>query len=55
VEDAYPFGQFHHAVMKKDFKEDQFKNYLSQKLNTGIEIKAAQPGIEDCFMNLMKN
>lgn len=54
VEDAYPFGEYHHAVMKKDFSEEQFRNYLLQR-NKNTEIKQAQPDIEDCFMNLMKN
>jgi ABC-2 type transport system ATP-binding protein len=54
VEDAYPFGEYHHAVMKKDFKEEDLKNYL-QKSNQEIELKEADPDIEDCFMALMKN
>jgi ABC-type multidrug transport system ATPase subunit len=54
VEDAYPFGEYHHAVMKNDFKEQDLKNYL-QKSNKEIELKRADPDIEDCFMALMKN
>jgi len=54
VEDAYPFGEYHHAVMKRDFKEEDLKNYL-QKSNQEIELKKAEPDIEDCFMALMKN
>src|SRR5215831_9528261 len=30
TEDAYPFGEYHHAVMKENFKEDEFKNYLQK-------------------------
>jgi len=53
VEDAYPFGEYHHAVMKKDFREEDLKNYL-QQWNKEIELKKTEPDIEDCFMALMK-
>ena len=52
--DAYPFGEYHHAVMKEDFSEETLKNYL-QKANEGLVIKKAEPDIEDCFMSLMTN
>ena len=54
TKDAYPFGEYHHAVMAADFNEEALKNYL-QKSNDGLVIKEAEPGIEDCFMALMKN
>jgi ABC-2 type transport system ATP-binding protein len=54
TEDAYPFGEYHHAVMKKGFNEEGLKNYLG-KTNQGLVIKKAEPDIEDCFMALMKN
>ena len=54
VEDAYPFGEYHHAVMKENFKEEDLKNYL-QGSNMEVELKTAEPDIEDCFMALMKN
>jgi len=53
VEDAYPFGEYHHAVMKKDFREEDLKNYLRQS-NKELELKKTEPDIEDCFMALMK-
>ena len=52
VEDAYPFGEYHHAVLKKDSKE-LLKSYLEQK-GLSFELKEAKPNIEDCFMALMK-
>lgn len=52
VEDAYPFGEYHHAVMKKDGKQE-LTNYL-QKTRREFELKEVQPNIEDCFMALMK-
>ncbi|MBN8876028.1 MAG: ABC transporter ATP-binding protein [Sphingobacteriales bacterium] len=53
VEDAYPFGEYHHAVMKKDFSQQELEACL--KNHPGVTIKAIQPDIEDCFMDLMKN
>lgn len=53
VEDAYPFGEYHHAVMKKDFSQQELEACL--KDHPGVNIKAIQPDIEDCFMDLMKN
>lgn len=52
VEDAYPFGEYHHAVMKKD-GEAHLKQFLQQK-GYAFELKEATPNIEDCFMQLMK-
>ena len=52
TENAYPFGEYHHAVMKDDFNEQVLKNYL-QKGNRELEIKRTEANIEDCFMALM--
>jgi hypothetical protein len=52
TENAYPFGEYHHAVMKDDFNEQALKNYL-QKGNRELEIKRTEANIEDCFMALM--
>jgi len=54
TEDAYPFGEYHHAVMKKNFNEDALRNFLISH-NKDLELKRAEPDIEDCFMALMKN
>ena len=54
VEDAYPFGEYHHVVMKKDFDEARLKKYLEQS-NKEVKLEKAETDIEDCFMNLMKN
>jgi ABC-2 type transport system ATP-binding protein len=52
IEDAYPFGEYHHAVMKNG-DEKALENYLNQ---TGrkFELKSTKPNIEDCFIALMK-
>jgi ABC-type multidrug transport system ATPase subunit len=54
TEDAYPFGEYHHAVMKPNFSEEALRNYLLTK-NKTLELKKVEPDIEDCFMELMKN
>lgn len=54
TEDAYPFGEYHHAVMKNNFNEESLQKFLLQN-NRELELKRAKPDIEDCFMELMKN
>ncbi len=46
VYDAYPFGEYHHAVLKKGTGEI--------KIPAGAETIPAKANIEDCFMDLMK-
>jgi len=53
VDDCYPFGEYHHAVMKGDFKEEKLRNYLNQQIPGQYELKPVRPDIEDCFMALM--
>lgn len=53
VLDAYPFGEYHHAVMKTG-GEQELKKYLQQS-GRPFELKETSPDIEDCFMALMKN
>lgn len=52
VENAYPFGEYHHVVVKNGTK-DELNNYLQQS-GRQYEIKEVQPDIEDCFIALMK-
>lgn len=47
VEDAYPFGEYHHVVLKKEAAQ--------LTLDTDIAVMETEPVIEDCFMLLMKN
>lgn len=54
TEDCYPFGEFHHAVMKKEFDKDKLKRYLDQQRFDQLEVTPARPDIEDCFIALMK-
>ena len=55
TEDAYPFGEYHHAVMKEDFSEEDSEKLFATKQDEDLIIKKAEPDIEDCFMELMKN
>lgn len=55
LQDAYSFGEYHHAVMRENTGENDLRNYLQQKQHTNIEIQTTKAGIEDCFMQLMKN
>ncbi len=52
--DAYPFGQYHHVVMKKDNQQEKLNEFLKQQLQDTPEIIPVQPDIEDCFIDLMK-
>jgi len=53
VEDAYPFGEFHHAVLK--FGDGEALEATLRKEGIHFEMKAIKPDIEDCFMALMKH
>jgi ABC-2 type transport system ATP-binding protein len=50
VLDAYPFGEYHHVVLKEQAGEAQLKAALQ-----AAELFPVTPDIEDCFMALMKN
>jgi ABC-2 type transport system ATP-binding protein len=54
VEDAYPFGEYHHVVLNRNYDPLRVKEEIARHEPT-TEVIAAQPDIEDCFMNLMKN
>lgn len=52
VGDAYPFGEYHHVVMKTG-GEKELREYLD-KSGRQYELMITQPDIEDCFIDLMK-
>lgn len=54
VADAYPFGEYHHVVMKDEQAAGQLENNLSAVTYEGLEIKRVSADIEDCFIALMK-
>ncbi len=54
VENAYSFGEYHHAVMKENFNEQALRQYLEDKATQQLVIQPTQPTVEDSFMQLMK-
>lgn len=54
-QDSYSFGEYHHVVLKNEFNQEQLQKYLEGKGHKDLRIHAAQPNIEDCFMQLMQN
>lgn len=54
VEEAYPFGEYHHVVLKEEGNEEQLRTAL-QAAGKPAEVFPVTPDIEDCFMALMKN
>jgi ABC-type multidrug transport system ATPase subunit len=55
VDDAYSYGEYHHAVMKNNYNTESLMHYLESKGNSNIEMHPVSPSIEDCFMQLMRN
>jgi hypothetical protein len=55
VEDVYPFGEYHHVVMKDRSGEPCFANFIQEHNNENAVLQTTQPDIEDCFIALMKN
>lgn len=53
VENAYPFGEYHHVVLKEN-GADVLRNELKNK-GVDFEMKEAEANIEDCFIRLMNN
>jgi len=54
VEAAYPFGEYHHVIMKSGYDDKVLKKHFEQS-SQAIQIVDVTPNIEDCFMDLMKN
>lgn len=52
VENAYPFGEYHHIVLKDD-GESSLRDDLTRK-GFDYEMKDAVVNIEDCFIRLME-
>lgn len=52
---SYAFGEFAHVSFHMPVMEEELKNYLSTKSIDLIEMKKIEPGIEDCFIKLLKN
>jgi ABC-type multidrug transport system ATPase subunit len=55
VENAYPFGEYHHVVMKDRSGEEKLQQFIQNRNDDKAVLQATQPDIEDCFIALMKN
>lgn len=54
-DNAYPFGEYHHVVLKEGTEPAVLENYLRQRGYGPVTITTIRPDIEDCFMALMRN
>jgi ABC-2 type transport system ATP-binding protein len=55
VDNAYPFGEYHHVVMKDHTGEPLLREFVQNRRTENTMLEKAQPDIEDCFIALMKN
>jgi ABC-type multidrug transport system ATPase subunit len=55
TEDAYPFGEYHHVVLKNGYTQDGVVTYLQQHNYQHPEVKTVRADIEDCFISFMKS
>jgi ABC-2 type transport system ATP-binding protein len=55
VKDVYPFGEYHHVVLKNETGASLLNAFIEHRKNDFAEIKEVTPNIEDCFIALMKN
>jgi len=55
IENIYPFGEYHHVVMKDESGVGLLKQAIQSKKDENAVAEKAQPDIEDCFIALMKN
>ncbi|HRH51492.1 MAG TPA: ABC transporter ATP-binding protein [Panacibacter sp.] len=55
VENVYPFGEYHHVVLKSNRTINEVQQYVSAHGFKDAELKPATANIEDCFIELMRN
>jgi ABC-type multidrug transport system ATPase subunit len=55
VENIYPFGEYHHVVLKSEPGAEQLRQFINERRSENARIEKVQPDIEDCFIELMKN
>ena len=54
VDNVYPFGEYHHVVMKEESGEALLQQFIQSRQDEKAVLKQAKPDIEDCFIALMK-
>lgn len=55
VKTCFTFGESHHITVDEKLSQKDLKEYLTSQEYSKIEIKAIEPSIEDCFMQLTLN
>ena len=57
INSCYSFGEYHHITFKDESIESQnaLLKHLAASGFSDVELKEIKPGIEDCFIKLMKN
>lgn len=55
TESCFAFGDSLHLTLKKTATKDTTSAYLQQNGFNNIKIQETQPGIEDCFIKLLKS
>lgn len=54
MDSVYPFGDYIHVTgMQERINPQKLSQWLAEKGHEQIEVKQIEPGIEDCFMDLM--
>ena len=53
--DVYPFGEYHHLVVKPGTDKRMVNDFLERQPLSGWQLAEAKPNIEDCFIALMKH
>jgi len=51
---AFPFGDTVHLATQEKLKKKELQKFLEEKGHEEIAVQYIEPGIEDCFMNLMR-
>jgi ABC-2 type transport system ATP-binding protein len=54
IKDVYPFGEFHHIVMKDETGIPLLKNFIATHQKDNAVLQQVKPNIEDCFIALMR-
>lgn len=54
VDNVYPFGEYHHVVMKDKSGESLLQQFIQSRNDETAVLQDAAPDIEDCFIELMK-
>lgn len=54
IENVYPFGEFHHVVIKDRNSEQLLQQFIQRRSSESAVGKEISPDIEDCFIELMK-